>query len=411
MIGFNRGFLEALTTEVPADSVFVLEEPDVIRKNHLEHANDELDRLARIVPCAYHEANDFLRIGVDLHERAPFTAVVPAREYAVPAAAALATRFGMPGASEGAAATLRNKMLLRTVTACAGVRNPEWCEVRRVDDVRAFAACGPVVIKPATRQASLGVQVLDAGADLDAAWNEMVTATETPHVPDRRLASDYVAERRLVGAECSVEAIVRGGRVLFDSVTEKTVLPGPHPVELGHVVPEPIGAKVAAALSVAMRALVEATGFVTGVLHAEWFLTDDGPVLVECAGRIPGDHIFDLIELARGAPMYGAVLDVLSNRPFREPGPPRRAAAIRFLVATPGRVREVRGVSAARGLGGVRRVKVSVGPGDIVRPCRSSWDRCGWVIATAPDAERARALAEQAAAAIEIETTGPVLPS
>jgi biotin carboxylase len=405
MIGFNQDFLEALATAVPARSVTVIEEPDIIRKKGLHSVEQRFDRVAELIPCAYHEANDFLRVGAGLRERERVTVVVPAREYAVPAAATLARRLGLPGASEAAATTLRNKLRLRAVTARAGILNPEWREVRTVDEVRSFAGGDPVVIKPANRQASLGVQIVDDPSQLDAAWREMRAASEAQHVPDRDLSECYLAERRLAGQECSVEAIVRDGRIVFDNVTEKLVLPGPHPVELGHVVPAPIDARTAAELSAAMRTLVTAIGFQTGVLHAEWFLTDCGPVLVECAGRLPGDHIFELIELTRDVRMYHAILDVLSGRPVDPPRPARQAAAIRFVVATPGRVRAVHGVDAARGLEGVRAVEVGVVPGDVVPPCRSSWDRCGWVVVTAPDAERARALAGRAAGMVEIATS------
>jgi biotin carboxylase len=406
LIGCNPDQVEALNAELPARSVTLLEEPDIIRKKRLECLAQRLECLAEVVPCRYHEANDFLRVGVDAHTCKRFEAVVPGREYAVPAAAALAHRLGLPGASEPAAATLRNKLRLRAVTSRAGIRNPEWREVRTVEDVRSFAAGGPVVIKPANRQASLGVQVVDDDEHLDAAWLEMLAASEEQHVPDRALSACYLAERRLVGQEYSVEAIVRDGRILFDNVTEKTVLPGPHPVEVGHVVPAAVDAATAARFSDAMRALVAATGFAAGVLHAEWFLTGGEPVLVECAGRLPGDRIPDLIQLARGVRMYRAVVDVLSNRAVDQARPAREAAAVRFLVAAPGRVRAVRGVEDARRLAGVRQVRVGVATGDRVPPIRSSWDRCGWVMVTAPGAERAKALAERAAGMIEIATTG-----
>jgi len=242
-------------------------------------------------------------------------------------------------------------------------------------------------------------------AQATEAWRSMVAAGERNGVPDRALSWRYLVEERMFGPEYSVEALVRDGEIIFENVTAKTVIAGPHPVELGHVLPAPLDRSTREAFGTAIRALVSATQFATGMLHAEWIVGADGPALVECAGRCPGDRLVDLIDLAYGTRLRVAVIDLLRGRPTELPFGPHRGAAIRFLTAPPGVVSRVDGVEEATRLPGVELIHVGVSAGDETRPWSSSWDRPGYVIVTGPDGDQAGAAADRAASTVDIVTT------
>ncbi|MGW1535885.1 ATP-grasp domain-containing protein [Streptomyces aureus] len=405
-VGYNAAYLRAIDGRVPAGSVVVIEEPDIIRKRELGDAPAGFDCLDRIVPARYQQSAEALDLAVDLSAARGVAAVVPGLEYAVPGAAALAAKLGLPGATEAAAQALRDKVRLREVTGAAGVLNPRWREVHGPEDILDFAGDGPVVVKPANRQASVGVQLLDSvdAAGAARAWERTSSAAEYEQVPDRPLEWRFLAEERLRGPEFSVEALVRQGEVVFENVTAKTVIPGPYPVELGHLLPAPLDEDTRAAFGTALRALVAAVGFGTGILHAEWILTASGPTLVECAGRCPGDYLIDLIDLAYDTRIRLTLIDLLAGRPVELPRSPRRTASIRFLAAEPGTVTGVFGQDTAKALPGVRAVEVDVEAGGEVRPWASSWDRAGHVIATGPDADTTRRTVLDAVAAVRIAT-------
>ncbi|MEU6671564.1 ATP-grasp domain-containing protein [Streptomyces sp. NPDC046727] len=406
MIGFSAVFLRGIDGKVPPASITVLEEPDIIRGGDLARKAEALGCVAALVPATYHQGGDHVAVAEDLHARVPVTAVVPGLEYGVVAAAAIAERLGLPGASPRAAATLRDKSALREVTAAAGVRNPRWREIRSAADIVEFAGAGPVVVKPADRQGSVGVQLLDA-VDPDIArqaWQAVVGADEPGKIPDRPMRWRYLAEERLTGAEFSAEALVSGGSVVFLNITEKFVIPGRHPVEAGHLLPAALGDDEQAEFDKGMRMLVAATGFDTGILHAEWMRTEQGLTLIECAGRCPGDRITDLIDQAYGTSLRNCLIDLLSGRPAQLPGPAGETVTIQFLAAEPGVVEDVHGVEEARALPGVGAVHVSAGPGDTARAWSSSWDRSGFVVASGAGRAEALGRAEAARAAIRIET-------
>ncbi|MFF3113803.1 ATP-grasp domain-containing protein [Kitasatospora sp. NPDC057904] len=405
-VGYNAAYLRAIDGKVPSGSVVVIEEPDIIRKRELQDAASRFDCLDRIVAAGYQQSTEALDLAVELAAERPVAAVVPGLEYAVPATAALAEKLGLPGATEEAAQALRDKARLREVSGAGGVRNPRWREVFGPEDILDFAGDGPVVVKPANRQASVGVQLLDSvdAASAAVAWERTSSASEYEQVPDRELRWRFLAEERLEGPEFSIEALVRDGEVIFENVTAKSVIEGPHPVELGHLLPAPLDDDTQAAFATAIRQLVASTGFRTGILHAEWILTEDGPTLVECAGRCPGDYLIDLVDLAYDTKIRLTLIDLLAGRPVSLPDTSRRTSAIRFLAAEPGTVTEISGLETARALPGVHDAEVDVVVGQEVRPWASSWDRAGHVIVTGPDADGTLRRVLDADAAIRIAT-------
>ncbi|MGM1064107.1 ATP-grasp domain-containing protein [Saccharothrix sp. Mg75] len=401
------GFLAPLPTRTEFEdaSMVLVDEPDVIRKRGVAAAMAGAASLRELVPWEYQlpgAADEFYNTHPDLDP----AYVVPLVEYATPFAARLAERYGLPGATAGAAQVLRDKELLRRVTRAAGVANPVAAAVDSPDDVRAFMAAhpGPVVLKPANRQASLGTKVLRDPAEVDVAWQECVSGQdEGMLVPDRAIPLRMLVETFVSGAEYSVEMLVRDGVPLFTNITEKTLFPGPRPVELGHVVPADLPADAAGLLAERTGAVLRAVGFGTGVVHCEWIVQDGVPHLVECAGRFPGDGITVLIEQAYGMDLPGHYYSIMrGEEPPDLPTAAGRAAAVRFLQVEPGEVVSVSGVEEVEALPGVLHVSAP-GPGGVVRELRSSWDRAGSVMVVADTPGEAAKLGEAAAEKIAVE--------
>ncbi|MFD9112567.1 ATP-grasp domain-containing protein [Streptomyces bottropensis] len=390
------GFVNILPyiKEFAPNSVIVIDEPDVIRKQDVKNALEGAEILRELIEWEYQlpaAADEFYNTYPDL---AP-EVVAPLVEYATPFAARLAERYGLPGAGAGAAGIMRDKSLLRRVTRAAGVPNPASREVTSPDEVREFAATHPgsLVLKPANRQASVGTKVLHSLDDLDSTWIECTSQDEGDRVPDRERELRMIIEQYVHGTEYSVELLVREGEVLFSNVTGKLLYPGPRPVELGHTVPAAdLPDELNDLLVSQTEAVLRAVGFGSGMVHCEWIVSDGRPYLVECAGRFPGDGIPMLIEEAYRIDLAGAFYTVM--RGLRPEPLPRRAAggaAVRFMEAVPGEVVAVDGAEEAGRLPDVLSLSLHLKPGDTVRELQSSWDRVGSVMtrgATSADALR-----------------------
>jgi biotin carboxylase len=405
LFGFSVALLGALRSQLPDRSVLVVEEPDVARARGVDEIAAEHPAVARVIAAEYQDAAGLDRLMRRESAIARAAAVIPGSEYAVVPAAVVAQRIGVPGASENAARVFRDKFELRELASRAGIRNPAYALVRRIEEAeRFFLAAGgrPCVLKPTARQASAGVQIITDVSQIAEGWHLTAAPDEGHRVPRRGVPSRVLCEHALQGPEYSVELLVANGRIIFRNITAKRVQPGRFPVELGHTVPAPIDAALRHALDGVNERLVSVTGFASGLLHSEWIVTDAGPALVECAARMPGDDISTLISEAWGFDLPEAYVRVLLGDQPHVPETAAGGAAVAFLAAPEGRVVSVEGLDRARRLPGVRDIRVGVGVGDVVPPVTSSWDRVGHVRVGASTAAAAHRLADEAASEITV---------
>lgn len=409
LVGYSKTVLHGLDRCPGEYAVTVLEEPDVWRGKDLAGRVQAHPSFADVVFARYQQDEEYLTVAAGLP---PMDAILPGMEYAVPAAARLAEHFERRGAGAESAEILRDKLLLRSAAEAAGMQGPRFAEITGPDGIAAFLRDGPCVVKPAQRQASLGVLVLGPGDDATEAWRECLDTEETGQLADRPMRWRHLVETYLSGPEYSTECLVADGDLVWVNVTGKQTMAGRHPVEVGHVVPG-WPAERTDPWDAALHALIAATGFRSGFLHAEWLLTPAGPALVECAGRLPGDFIVELIDTAYQINLVDEWVRLMAGRPVR-PRPARSAAgaAIRYLVPPPGTVERVLGLEAARRVPGVLRVEIPLSAGAVVRQPRSSWDRSGFAIAAGatPDAARASAAAAIAAVQVRHRAGGAVVP-
>ncbi|WP_329175972.1 ATP-grasp domain-containing protein [Streptomyces sp. NBC_01477] len=410
IVGFVGLTIPFIETFQPENSVVYVEEPDVARKRDARAKLDGVGYARDLIEWEYHlagKADAFHNTHRDLDP----AAIVPAVEYAVPFAARLAERYGLPGPGLGAALILRDKALLREVSAAAGIVNPASVRVAGPDDLRAFLRDhpGPAVLKPANRQASLGVRVVSDPAQVDEAWQECLVQDEGIFVPDRPMDVVMLAEQFVEGDEYSVEMLVRDGEPLFTNVTGKKLYPGPYPVELAHIVPADIPEELSDLLGSQTARLMTAIGFGHGVVHCEWIVSDGVPHLVECAGRMPGDAILDLIEAAYPLEFMRSYFALLKGEPLPAELPDRAksGAAVRFLAPGAGTVVSVSGVEDAERAEGVLFANCGVPPGASFEGVRNSWDRVGIVMTRADTPAEAHRLAGAAAALVRIDMAPP----
>ncbi|MEU3609668.1 ATP-grasp domain-containing protein [Streptomyces sp. NPDC035033] len=408
LVGYSPVMLAKLDEQLPPDSVLVLEEPAVIGARGITALAERHPCVAALFPAPSQDETDPHRVVEAVPRPAGVRAVVPVVEYGVVVAAALAEAWGLPGAGLEAARVLRDKGLLRAALADSGIAQPDWALAEHAGQVADFRAAhdGRCVLKPANRQASLGVRLLGPEDDVAEAWAHTTAADEPTLRAGYEDTARFLVEQRLSGPEVSVEAVVHDGEVGFTNITAKLVQDTGHPVETGHTVPADLPSPLADALREAVARLAGAVGFRSGVLHSEWILVDGTPYLVECAGRLPGGGITVLIDLAYDTDILRNLLQVLTGAGPVGPLPSRRGAAVRFLIAPPGPVESVTGADEARSAPGVAELHLSVAPGATVHRATSSWERAGLVITTGADAAEAGRRAEHALSLVDVRVEG-----
>jgi biotin carboxylase len=392
MVGRNRSFIRGLERADPRTEVYILEEAALRRRWTSKPFTSPIIKASRAT--SYQQASTVVETAMRWHEAIGFDVVVPGVEYAVVGASAVARALGCRYLGDRAACHLTNKLRLRELCEAAGMPQPRYGEITSAADVHAFFRGEPLVVKPANRQASSGVVRVDARTDVERAYAAMAAAQDV-QVVNPRMSCQYMVEEFVPGVEVSVETLVKDGRPLFHNVTGKTTTEGPYFVEMGHVVPAPLEPEQLRDLRAQQDRLVAALAARDGFLHAEWKLTAAGPRLIECAGRVAGDSILDLIELAYGLNVYMAIVRTLAGEPIPIPQAPVQGASIRFFDPPPGTLRRIEGLEALEnGDPHVAEWSITLKEGDQVPPLESSWSRVGYVITSGSDALDAQRRAE-----------------
>lgn len=338
--------------------------------------------------------------GRDLADRYDLAGVFTWTEWYLVPVARLARQLGLPTTAPEAMQACRNKATSRTLFARHGVPSAASVSVRtRAEAQVAAERIGyPVVLKPAAHAASIGVIRADAPEQLTAAFAFADQAAGLGLESTSVLVEEY-----LDGPEVSAECVTYGGETTVVAVTRKTVSAPPYFEELAHSVDaaDPLLDVVAPAA----RAAIHALGITDGVSHVEMRLVDGRPRLVEVNGRIAGDMIGHLVQLATGIDLPRTAADIACGR-APDLTPTRSSAAAMQLLYP-----DTSGTLLRLGFDGVsprwlERVHFQHQVGDqLLLPADGGnmfTARIGYLITTAPTADLAQARAKQAVRHLQV---------
>ncbi|ASN05003.1 ATP-grasp domain-containing protein [Virgibacillus necropolis] len=237
-----------------------------------------------------------------LHEMGVEIAV-PLYEETVEWAGALNARFQDDMRIFNRSLLLRDKGLMKRKAQMAGIHVGVFEEARNKDDVNRFlkrvnAALlkldgdpnEPIHLKPMDAAGSVGHRMISTAEDVDNLSEEDFPG---------------LLESHLDGQEFSCEVFVHNGKIQFLNITEY--------VRLGHSNFVPASPELEAKrplIRKAVEELIEAFQIKNGLIHPEYFITSDNKLhFGEVAARVPGGHIFELIERAYGfSPFQAQVL-------------------------------------------------------------------------------------------------------
>lgn len=304
-------------------------------------------------------------------------------EGALEQTARVAAHLGVPSVGADAVRACRDKGEQRALLEAAGVPSPRALPCASAQEARAAAAeLGfPVVVKPRSLAGSIAVRVVHDTAELDAAY----AAAESAAFPGLGRSGGVLVEELLVGDEVSVDCWALDGEVEPFVTARKTVGLPPYFEEVRHVV----GGHLAQEDQVraVARAAVTALGLDRVVAHVELMLTSDGPRIVEVNGRLGGDLIPYLGQLA-GGPSAGAVAAAVATG--RRPAPVAAAtrwAGVQFLYPSHDMVFSRLAVDpAVEGEPWVDRLEPLYPAGATLRlPPRGFLARAGCAVVTADD--------------------------
>ena len=354
------------------------------------------------------EAIDFtdLERVLEVGRRQAIDAVVAiSSDRAVPIAAAVAERLGLPGIGVETARLMTDKAAMRLRLHEHGVPQPRFAVASDVDGALSeLEAIGlPAVIKPVDSGGQRGVSIVRSRSELA----ELLPRTLAHSTSKRAIVEQYVE-----GSELNGIVVVRRGEPQLVTLSDRLRPPGRgFGVGWIHLYPSQLGtAALANAESVALAA-VRALGLRDGIAFPQLLVSENDVVVVEVAARIPAGQMADLVRLGVGVDLIDIALRLAQGNDIPdELVEPRfqRPLAIRFVTASPGilptgKVLAVDGLDDARSSPGVLEADLYIQLGETISPVEVDADRRGYIIATADDPTAALKLADRASRQLRVE--------
>lgn len=264
---------------------------------------------------------------------ARFTVVSTMREFALTTMAALACVAGARGLSPAVAVALRDKFVQKRLVRAAGIRVADCWAVDSAEELRALPFSGPIVVKPLSGAGARDTHILPDLAARDALADRCI---ESPS------AGAWLVEQFIAGEELHCDGVVRDGEVVFLGVSEylQNVIsikdgglvgsyglrPWQHP-------------KTYDELRRLTADSLEAIGLADGIFHLEVFRSGEEFVFSECAGRVGGGMIHEVVQRQFGVDLVDAwARALLGLPPLPVPEPDARVHGFVQFRAPAGRV-------------------------------------------------------------------------
>jgi len=225
--------------------------------------------------------------------------IVALDEYDMETAATLREHLRIPGMGLTTMRYFRDKLAMRMRALDRNIRVPDFVPVVNHDDIRYYLdhVAGPWVLKPRQEASAIGIKKIHAPDDL---WPIL------DQLGDQQ--SSYVLERFVPGEVYHVDSILSESEVVFANVS-KYGKPPMNVAQGGGVFTTftvPRGSKDDTALRQINRELIGALGLLRGVAHAEFIRADadDNFYFLECAARVGGAYINEMVEAATGINLW-----------------------------------------------------------------------------------------------------------
>jgi biotin carboxylase len=295
----------------------------------------------------------------------PVQAVLSADDSATVLAAQASAVLGLRHNSVEAAEAARDKHRMRQLFAAAGVPSPRFRLYSLRDDAEEVAdeVNYPCVIKPTALSGSRGVIRADSPLDFIAAHHRLKS------ILNLERSEEFLVEDFIPGFEVALEGIMDQGALKVLALFDKPdPLDGPYFEETIYVTPSRLPEAAQRAIADCASRAAASLGLSEGPVHAELRLNDQGPWMVEIAGRSIGGLCSQTLRfgtsmsleelILRQACGLGMelVLSAVEGTVERE----KRAGGVMMIpIPAAGTLKAVEGVAEAEAVPGIESVEIT----------------------------------------------------
>jgi biotin carboxylase len=280
----------------------------------------------------------------------PLAAVLSVDDSASELAARACAALGLPHNSPHAAEAARDKLLMRTLMAQGGAPCPIFRPFLLREDPHEIAAqVGyPCVLKPLRLSGSRGViRANDAEEFVMAFWRLKRLLVSEGSATD---TTSFLVEDFIPGSEVALEGILTHGQLKVLTLFDKPdPLDGPFFEETIYVTPSRLSASIQEEIARCVATAAASLGLREGPVHAELRVNEQGPWMLEIAGRSIGGLCSTILEFGAGMCLEELILRHALGEEIAEIEREQQAAGVMMIpIPAAGLLKGIHGVAEAR---------------------------------------------------------------
>lgn len=368
---------------------------------------------AHAVSVDFDKQDATVALAYDMHVQAPFGAVLALDDSGAFSALRIAQALQLPHNAPDAIIAARDKAVMRTALAAAGVKVP-WHRrftmqqpVEEILEVIPF----PCVIKPLLLNGSRGVMRADTPDEFRAA--RRVLAAMLDAIEGSPANHPFLVEAFIPGFEVALEALLDRGVLyplaLFD---KPDPLDGPLFEETLYITPSRLDPAVQTAIVDTTRAAAAAIGLVGGPVHSELRINADGVWVVEVAGRSIGGLCSRTLRFGVRDSLEVLILRQALGSYSPTPATDAGASGVMMIpIPQAGILQQVAGIDAASAVPYIDSIEITAPLHQPIQTLPAGESYLGFIFARADTPERVEAALRRAHACLHITITPLVLLS
>lgn len=334
----------------------------------------------------------------------PVDAILAVDDSGVVLAAQASARLGLAHNDPQAAVAARDKFLMRSLMAAAGVPCPWFRRFSTADDLAALAAevDYPCVVKPLHLNASRGVIRADDPAQFVAAARRTarIAAADNPDASEQLL----LVEGFLPGREVALEGMLDDGKLTVLALFDKPdPLDGPYFEETIYVTPSRLPATVQQAIASCAEDAARAIGLTRGPVHAELRVQGAQPWMLEVAGRSIGGLCSQTLRFDLDRSLEELILRQACGLPWRANSSPTASGVMMIPIPMAGILRAIRGADEALATPWIEEVEITASLHHELLPLPDGDSYLGFIFARGPTPEEVEAALRRAHAALQFD--------
>lgn len=232
-------------------------------------------------------------------------------DFALLSAAYACEKLGLPGHdSYQTSIILHHKDKYREFASAHNIHTPKAIRCFAKGDIS--AACTrlrfPVIVKPVDLTGGKGIKKCNNIYEVEAAYDEAIKITREKYI---------IIEEFITGTNHGFSAYIQDQRVTFFFADNEQYYLNKYLVA-GASTPTDVNEQALEQLCSDCEKIASTLKLVDGIVHIQFIMSDEGPVIIEICRRAPGDLYIKLVEMATGIDYPGIIVDAELGRKLQK---------------------------------------------------------------------------------------------